>query len=84
MGLMQALELVKDRSTKEPAPEATASVMESAREQRLLIGKGGLYGNVIRISPPLNITRSDVDEFLARLDRALAAQTVQSTSLASA
>ena len=84
MGLMQALELVKDRSTKEPAPDATAAVMEAAREQRLLIGKGGLYGNVIRISPPLNITRSDVDEFLSRLDRALVAQKVRSTSLASA
>jgi 4-aminobutyrate aminotransferase len=84
MGLMQALELVKDRRTKEPAPEATSAVMEAAREQRLLIGKGGLYGNVIRISPPLNITRTDVDEFLLRLDRALATQTAQSTSPAGA
>lgn len=84
MGLMQAIELVKDRGTKEPAPAATSAVMEAAREQRLLIGKGGLYGNVIRISPPLNITRTDVDEFLLRLDRALGDQTVQSTSPAGA
>jgi 4-aminobutyrate aminotransferase len=82
MGLMQALELVKDRSTKEPAPEATTAVMEAAREERILIGKGGTYANVVRISPPLNITRADVDEFLARLDRALAAQIVRSTSAA--
>ena len=36
------------------------------------MGKGGLYGNVIRISPPMNISTGDVDEFLARFDRALA------------
>jgi 4-aminobutyrate aminotransferase-like enzyme len=75
MGLMQALELVKDRTTKEPAPEATALVLEKAREQRLLVGKGGLYGNVLRISPPLNINRADVDEFAARLDAAFALAT---------
>ena len=62
MGLMQALELVKDRQTKEPAPEATVQLMERARENGLLIGKGGLYGNVIRLSPPLNISKSDVAE----------------------
>ncbi|MDX2150085.1 MAG: aspartate aminotransferase family protein [Bryobacteraceae bacterium] len=73
MGLMQAIELVKDRTTKEPAPEATAALMETARQERLLIGKGGLYGNCIRISPPMNVGRADVDEFAHRLDRALAA-----------
>jgi 4-aminobutyrate aminotransferase-like enzyme len=46
--------------------------MEAARENRLLIGKGGLYGNVIRISPPMNISNDDVDEFLRRLDASLA------------
>ncbi len=71
MGLMQALELVEDRQTKTPAPRATAEVMEAARRQGLLIGKGGAYGNCIRISPPLNISKSDVDEFALRLDRAL-------------
>jgi 4-aminobutyrate aminotransferase len=73
MGLMQALELVEDRASKQPSPAATAAVMEAAREQGVLIGKGGLYGNIIRITPPLNISRSDVDEFLLRLDRSLAA-----------
>jgi len=43
MGLMQGLELVKDRKTKEPAPEAATQVMERARQNGLLIGKGGLY-----------------------------------------
>jgi len=68
MGLMQALELVTDRTAKTPAAQAAASVLEAARENRLLVGKGGLYGNVIRITPPLNITRIDVDEFARRLD----------------
>src|SRR6202163_2038611 len=71
MGLMQALELVEDRESKTPAPEATVAVMEAARENRLLIGKGGMYGNVIRITPPLNIGKSDVDEFALRLDASL-------------
>jgi len=72
MGLLQALELVEDRQTKAPAAAATARVMEAARQEGLLVGKGGTYGNVIRISPPMNITKADVDEFAQRLDRALA------------
>jgi len=72
MGLMQALELVKDRETKEPAPEATVQLMERARDNGLLIGKGGLYGNVIRLSPPLNIAKADVDEAIGLLDKSLA------------
>ncbi|HEY2461252.1 MAG TPA: aspartate aminotransferase family protein [Candidatus Acidoferrum sp.] len=69
MGLMQALELVKDRVTKEPAPEATVQVMERARENGLLIGKGGLNGNVLRLSPMLNISKADVDEAVRLLDK---------------
>ncbi len=69
MGLMQALELVKDRKTKEPAPEATTQVMERARQNGLLIGKGGLYGNVLRLAPMLNTTRTDVDEAIKLLDK---------------
>ncbi len=72
MGLMQALELVKDRETKEPAPEATVQLMERARDNGLLIGKGGLYGNVLRLSPPLNISKADVDEAVRLLDKSLA------------
>ena len=71
MGLMQGLELVKDRKTKEPAPEATNQFMERCRSNGLLIGKGGLYGNVIRLSPPLNIRRSDVDEAVGLMDKSL-------------
>jgi 4-aminobutyrate aminotransferase len=71
MGLMQALELVEDRQTKAPAARATAELMEAARRNGLLIGKGGTYGNCIRISPPMNISKSDVDEFARLLDKSL-------------
>jgi 4-aminobutyrate aminotransferase len=75
MGLMQALELVEDRVSKQPASGVTLAVMEAARENRILIGKGGLYGNVIRITPPLNIAKTDVDEFIGRLDISLTTAT---------
>ena len=75
MGLMQAIELVKDRESREPAAAETARVMDEARKSGLLIGKGGLYGNTIRISPPMNISTSDVDEFAEKIDRALTAAT---------
>ena len=71
-GLMLALELVKDRQTKEPAPEATSQLLERTRDHGLLIGKGGLYGNVIRLSPMLNIGKPDVDEAARLLDKSLA------------
>ena len=68
MGLMQGLELVEDPASKNPAPQIALKLMEGARQQRILIGRGGLNGNVIRISPPLNIQKPDVDEFIKRLD----------------
>jgi len=67
-GLMTGIELVRDRATKEPAPEFCLQVFEKARELGLLIGKGGFYGNVLRIKPPMCITREDVDFMLAVLD----------------
>jgi 4-aminobutyrate aminotransferase-like enzyme len=71
MGMMQALELVKDRETKEPAPQAATQLLERARENGLLIGKGGLSGNVIRMAPPMNISKADVDEGIRLLDKSL-------------
>ncbi|MEX2262465.1 MAG: aspartate aminotransferase family protein [Bryobacteraceae bacterium] len=73
MGLLQALELVEDRNSRAPATAATARMLEATRESRILVGKGGLDGNVIRISPPMNIGRGDVDEFARRLDRSFSA-----------
>ncbi len=71
MGMMQAIELVRDRATKEPAPVETTELMERARANGLLIGKGGLYGNVIRMAPPMNISKADVDEGIRLLHKSL-------------
>jgi len=68
MGLLQAIELVEDRESKKPATAQTLALMEATRENRILLGKGGFYGNVLRISPPLNISKTDVDEFARLLD----------------
>lgn len=72
MGLLQALELVRDRESKEPATSETLDVMEACRENRILLGRGGLYGNVLRISPPMNISKADVDAFIVALDASFA------------
>ena len=72
MGLMQAIELVEDRETRAPAAAQTAMVMEAARQNRLLIGKGGMFGNVLRVTPPMNVGRADVDQFIELLDKSLA------------
>jgi len=70
MGLMQGVELV--REGKEPAKQEILQVFEATKRRGLLIGKGGLYGNVIRIAPPLNTSRADVDEAIRILDEAFA------------
>lgn len=68
-GLLQAIELVTDRASRTPASTQASALLEAAREHGLLLGKGGLHGNCIRLSPPMNIGKSDIDEFLLRLDR---------------
>jgi 4-aminobutyrate aminotransferase-like enzyme len=60
MGLMQGVEIVKPGTDKVPDAALTAKVMAKARENGLLIGKGGLYGNVLRISPHLNASDADM------------------------
>ena len=70
MGLMQGIEMVGPDKT--PSPEAVARLFELTKQNGLLIGKGGLMGNVIRITPALNVTKEHVDEALDRLDRSLA------------
>ncbi|HEV2765640.1 MAG TPA: aspartate aminotransferase family protein [Pyrinomonadaceae bacterium] len=72
LGLMQAVELVKDRETKEPAPEALLKVFEETKRRRVLVGKGGLYANVIRTGLMLNSTKDTVDEMIAALDASFA------------
>jgi alanine-glyoxylate transaminase/(R)-3-amino-2-methylpropionate-pyruvate transaminase len=72
LGLMLGVELVRDRTTKEPANTETVEVMEKCRERGLLIGKGGLYGNTLRIKPPMCITKDDADFMADCLDQVLA------------
>jgi len=68
MGLMLGIELVKDRKTKEPNPEAVLRVFEETKRRGVLIGKGGLYGNVIRTGLMLNSTKDTVDRLVGVLD----------------
>jgi alanine-glyoxylate transaminase/(R)-3-amino-2-methylpropionate-pyruvate transaminase len=70
MGLMLGVELVRNRATKEPAKQEAIDVLEATREMGLLIGKGGLDGNVLRIKPPMCITEADVDFALDVFDQA--------------
>jgi len=70
-GLMLGAELVKDRATKAPATEETAVLHERAKDLGLLVGKGGLYGNVLRIKPPMCLTEDDCDFLCKVLDIAL-------------
>ena len=72
MGMMQAVELVEDPGTKEPAAARAGALMEEAKREGLLLGKGGLYGNVLRIAPPMLIGEGELDDGLQRLQRAMA------------
>jgi len=74
-GLMQALELVKDETAGDRTPDAvsTSRLFEETKKRGLLIGRGGLWGNVIRIAPALNVTKSEIEEGLKALEEAFAA-----------
>ena len=75
MGLMQGLELVQDETTGDRTPNVTAvaQVFEETRKRGLLVGRGGLYGNVLRLAPPLTITAAEVEEALRILEESFAA-----------
>jgi 4-aminobutyrate aminotransferase len=66
-GLMLAIEFVKP-GTLEPDPAYTVQVLERCKENGLLVGKGGLYGNVIRMGPPLTLTEAEAKEGLEILE----------------
>jgi 4-aminobutyrate aminotransferase-like enzyme len=66
MGLMQGMELVGEK--KKPDVDSTKRVMELTKNKGLLIGKGGTYGNVLRIAPPLNVDGAEIDRALKVLD----------------
>jgi len=70
-GLMVGLELVKDRKSKDPAPEEAKRIRATLREGGILVGVGGAYGNVVRIQPPLSITAGECDRVASALEAAL-------------
>jgi len=74
-GLMQAIELVLDETKQDrtPNPEFADRLMEATKKRGLLIGRGGLYGNVIRLSPAMNVTQNAIAEAIQILDDAMAA-----------
>jgi 4-aminobutyrate aminotransferase-like enzyme len=75
MGWMQGLELVRSRETKEPDPQSVLRVFEETKRRGVLIGKGGLYGNIIRTGLMLNSTKDTVDELTEALDGAFSTAT---------
>ncbi|MEK7287678.1 MAG: aspartate aminotransferase family protein [Elusimicrobiota bacterium] len=70
-GLMLGVELVKNKKTKEPAPQELLKVMELAKDRGVLLGKGAMDANVIRIKPPLCLTKADADSIADVLEESL-------------
>ena len=71
MGLVMGLEFVKDKTTKKPAPELIKTIITRCAEKGLLVGSVGVFGNVIRVAPPLVITQEIADESLGILEDVL-------------
>jgi len=67
-GLMIGVELVKNRRTKAPATDECLKIFEHAKNLGLLVGKGGFFGNVLRIKPPMCLTKADADFMIEVLD----------------
>ncbi len=74
-GLMQGVELVKDEKAgdRTPATETTVRLFEETKKRGLLVGRGGLYNNILRVAPPLVVGRRDVQDALKVLDDSFAA-----------
>ncbi len=72
MGLMQAFEMVVPDGNKTPDPDKAAAFVNASRKHGLLVGKGGLYGNVIRVAPHLNVSKEDIDAGCDLMEQALA------------
>ena len=70
-GLVMGVELVKDKQTKEPAPDLTRKLIDAAAQNGLLIGSVGVFGNVIRVAPPLVITEDEAMESLSLFEKSL-------------
>lgn len=73
LGVMRALEFVRDRRTREPNPEVVSRIVEEARKRGLLILKAGYYNNVVRLHPPLTIPLESLEKGLNILEEAIKA-----------
>jgi 4-aminobutyrate aminotransferase/(S)-3-amino-2-methylpropionate transaminase len=72
LGPMRAIELVKDKASKEPNKEMTGAITKECYENGLVVLSAGTYGNVLRLLVPLTISKSDLDEGMAILEKAIA------------
>ena len=72
MGLMQAIEIVAPGG-RQPDAARTAAFVDACKDMGLLLGKGGLYGNVVRIAPHLNVSSADIDSAMDIVGQALIA-----------
>lgn len=72
-GFFLGMELVKDRRTKEPAKEAAAKFLQEVWKRKVLVGLGGLDSNVVRIEPPLVLTKEHIERSVEVFDEALKA-----------
>ena len=74
MGLMQAIELVVDEpgGNREPETALTGRIFEEAKKRGVLLGKGGLFGNVFRVAPPMLISQDELEHGLKVLEESLA------------
>lgn len=70
-GLFVGVDLVRDRETREPATSLAGYVVNRLREERILIGTEGPADNVLKIRPPLTVTKADADWLIAVLDTTL-------------
>ena len=70
-GLVMGLEFVKDKKTKEPGPGLTVEVINRAAAQGLLVGRVGYYGSVIRVAPPLVISRDEAERSCDIMEKVL-------------
>ena len=70
-GFMIGVELVTDQAAKTPATDAAARVLEKLKDLGVLLGKGGLHGNVLRIAPPMCFTRADAEVLVQALEVAV-------------
>ena len=70
-GLVIGMELVQDKKTKEPAADLTGKLIDRCAENGLLIGSVGIYGNVVRVAPPLCISEAEAQESCDIMEKAL-------------